>query len=81
MLNKGRFACLCSLNVISFHSQRDEPLFEFFDVPVYPPIPNPYDSLTPAELAAFGIGLARVDNGDDDDDDEANGDEEMEDDK
>jgi hypothetical protein len=45
------------------------------------PSQTPYDSLTPAELAAFGIGLARVDNGDDDDDDEANGDEEMEDDK
>jgi hypothetical protein len=48
------------------HSQRDEPLQEFPDVPVFPPVPDPYDSLTPAELAAFGIGPARVSSDDDD---------------
>jgi hypothetical protein len=45
-----------------------------------PPVPDPYASLTPAELAAFGIGPARVDN-DDDDDDEVRDDEETEDDE
>jgi hypothetical protein len=50
------------------HSQRDELLLEFPDVPVFPPIPNPYASLT-----------AHVSN-DDDDEEEANDDEEMEDD-
>jgi hypothetical protein len=59
------------------HGQWDEPLFEFPDVLVYPPVPNPYDSLTPAELATFSIGPARVD--DDDDGDEVNGNEETED--
>jgi hypothetical protein len=34
-------------------SQRDEPLIEFSDEPVYPPVPNPYASLTLVELAAF----------------------------
>jgi hypothetical protein len=48
------------------HSQRDEPLQEFPDVLVFPPIPNPYGLLTPVELAAFGIGLARVSSDDDD---------------
>jgi hypothetical protein len=37
------------------HSQWDEPLQEFPDVPVFPPVPDPYGSLTPMELAAFGI--------------------------
>jgi hypothetical protein len=57
------------------HSQRDEPLQEFPDVPVFPPVPSPYGSLTPAELAAFGIGPARASS---DDDDEAQDDEEEE---
>jgi hypothetical protein len=62
------------------HSQRDELLFEFPDVPVFSPIPKPYASLTAAELVAFGIGPARAPNDDDDDDEEAtNDDEEMED--
>jgi hypothetical protein len=61
------------------HSQRDEPLQEFPDIPVFPPVPDPYDSLTPAELAAFGVDPARVSS---DDDDEAQADEEeMEDDE
>jgi hypothetical protein len=42
------------------HSQRDEPLQEFLDVHVFSPIPDPYGSLTPTELAAFGIVPARV---------------------
>jgi hypothetical protein len=62
------------------HSQRDEPLQEFPDVSVFPPVLNPYGSLTPAELAAFGIGPARVSSNDDDeaqsDDDEETEDEE-----
>jgi hypothetical protein len=50
-------------------------------VHVYPPIPKPYASLTPAELPAFGIGPARApDNNDDDDEEAANNDEETEDD-
>jgi hypothetical protein len=32
------------------HSQRDEPLIEFPDKPVYPHVPDPYASLTPVEL-------------------------------
>jgi hypothetical protein len=43
-------------NQTIIHSQRDEPLLEFLDVPVYPLVPDPYVSLTPAELATFGIG-------------------------
>jgi hypothetical protein len=62
------------------HSQWDEPLLEFLDVPVFPPVPDPYASLTPAELAAFGIGPARVSD-DDNDGDQADDDEEMEDDE
>jgi hypothetical protein len=62
------------------YSQRDEPLQEFPDVPVFPPVPDPYGSLTPAELAAFGIGLARV-SSDDDDEAQADDDEETEDDE
>jgi hypothetical protein len=64
------------------HSQRDEPLLEFPDVPVYPPVADSYASLTPAELATFGVGpsYAPTDNDDgDDDEEEANDDEEMED--
>jgi hypothetical protein len=64
------------------HSQWDEPLLEFPDVPIFPPtpipVPDPYALLTPAELAAFGIDPAQVGD-DDDDDEEANDDEEMED--
>jgi hypothetical protein len=63
----------CNQEII--HSQRDELLQEFPDVPVFPPVPDPYGSLTPAELAAFGIGPARVSS---DDDDEAQADEEEE---
>jgi hypothetical protein len=32
------------------HSQQDEPLLDFPDVPIFPPVPNPYASLIPAEL-------------------------------
>jgi hypothetical protein len=48
------------------HSQRDEPLQEFFDVPIFLPVPDPYGSLTPAELVAFGIAPACVSSDDDD---------------
>jgi hypothetical protein len=64
------------------NNQRDEPLIEFPDVPVYPLVLDPYTSLTLAELAAFGIGPSCAPtNYDDDDDDEepANDDEETED--
>jgi hypothetical protein len=47
------------------HSQRDESLQEFPDVPVFPPIPDPYSSLTPTELASFSIGPTRVSSNDD----------------
>jgi hypothetical protein len=64
------------------HNQQDEPLLEFPDVHVFPPIPGPYASLTPAELAAFGIGPARAPDDDDDEEEEAaNNDEETEDDE
>jgi hypothetical protein len=60
--------------------QQDEPLLDFLVVPVYPPVPNHYASLTPAELAAFGIIPSHAPAGSDDDDgEEANDDEEMED--
>jgi hypothetical protein len=62
------------------HSQWDEPLQEFLDIPVFPPVPNPYGSLTPAELAAFDIGCARV-SSDDDNEAQADDDEETEDDE
>jgi hypothetical protein len=62
------------------HSQRDEPLQEFPDVPVFPLIPDPYSSLTPTELAAFGIGSVRV-SLNDDDEAQAVDDEETEDDE
>jgi hypothetical protein len=61
------------------HSQRDEPLQEFPDIPVFPPVPDPYASLTPTELAAFSIGPAHVSH--DDDEEQAGDDEEMEDDE
>jgi hypothetical protein len=61
------------------HSQRDKPLLEFLDVPIFPPIPDPYASLTPVELAAFGIGLAHV--SDDNNEEQDGDDEETEDDK
>jgi hypothetical protein len=61
------------------HSQRDELLHEFPDIPVFPPVPDPYASLTPAELASIGIGLAHV--FDDDDEEQADDDEETEDDE
>jgi hypothetical protein len=63
------------------HSQRDEPLLEFPDVPDFPPIPDPYALLTPAKLATFDIGPARVDDDDDDDEDQAADDEETKDDE
>jgi hypothetical protein len=64
------------------HSQRDDPLLEFFDVPVFPLVLDPYASLTPVELATFGIGPARALDDDDDDDKEAgNDDKETEDDE
>jgi hypothetical protein len=53
-------------------------LQEFLDIPVFPPVPNPYSSLTPAELAAFGIGPARV-SSDEDNEAQADDDEETED--
>jgi hypothetical protein len=62
------------------HSQRDEPLLEFLDVPVFPLVPDPYASLTPTELAAFGIGPACVSD-DEDNEEQAGDDEEMEDDE
>jgi hypothetical protein len=55
------------------HSQWDEPLQEFHDVPIFMPVPDPSGSLTPTELAAFGIGPACASS---DDDDEAQDDEE-----
>jgi hypothetical protein len=54
----------CNQEII--HSQRDEPLQEFPNVPVFPPVPDPYGSLTPTKLAAFSIGLARASSDDDD---------------
>jgi hypothetical protein len=63
------------------HSQQDEPLLEFPDVPVFPLIPDPYALLTPTELAAFGIGHARVFDDDDDNEEQAGDDEETEDDE
>jgi hypothetical protein len=51
-------------------------------VPVYPTAEDPYASLTPVELATFGIGPARTSDDDDNDVDEeaANDDKETEDD-
>jgi hypothetical protein len=61
------------------HIQRDEPLIEFPEDPVYPPVP--YASLTLTELAAFGVVFSQAPTtGNNDDDEEvANDDEEMED--
>jgi hypothetical protein len=39
-------------------------------VPIFPPVPGPYALLTPAELAAFGIGPSHAPTGYDDDDDD-----------
>jgi hypothetical protein len=47
--------------------------------PVFPPVLDPYASLTPAELVAFGIGHAHVSN--DDYEEQAGDDEETEDDE
>jgi hypothetical protein len=63
------------------HSQWDEPLLEFLDVPVFPPVPDPYVLLTPTELATFSIGPAQVDDDDDDAEEEAHNNEEIEDDE
>jgi hypothetical protein len=62
------------------HSQRDEPLQEFPDIPIFPPVPDPYSSLTPAELAAFGFVPARV-SSDNNDEAQADDNEETEDDE
>jgi hypothetical protein len=62
------------------HSQQDESFQEFPDVPVFPPVPDPYGSLTPTELAAFGIGPARA-SSDNNDEAQADDDEETEDDE
>jgi hypothetical protein len=45
-------------------------------MPVFPHVPIPYASLTPAELATFGINPARAHSNDDDDEEEATNDEE-----
>jgi hypothetical protein len=47
-------------------------------VPIFLPIPDPYASLTPIELAAFGIGPSHAPAGydDEDDDKEADNDDE-----
>jgi hypothetical protein len=68
----------CNQEII--HSQWDELLQEFSDVPVFPPVPDPYGSLIPAELAAFGIDPAHV-SSDNDDETQADSDEETEDDE
>jgi hypothetical protein len=62
------------------HSQRDEPLQEFPDIPIFSPVSDPYGSLTPDELAAFSISPARV-SSDNDDEAQADDDKEMEDDE
>jgi hypothetical protein len=66
-------------NQETIHSQRDEPLQVFPDIPVFLPVPDPYTSLTPAELATFGIGPTHVSNGDDEE--QASDNEETEDDE
>jgi hypothetical protein len=53
------------LNQEIIHSQRDEPLQEFPDVPVFSPLLDFYGSLTPIELVAFGISPACVSPDDD----------------
>jgi hypothetical protein len=68
----------CNQKII--YSQWDEPLQEIPDVPIFPPVLDPYGSLTPTELAAFDIDPAHV-SSNDDDEAQANDDEEMEDDE
>jgi hypothetical protein len=68
----------CNQEII--HSQWDEPLQEFPDIPIFLLVPDPYGSLTPTELAAFGIGHARV-SSDDNDEAQVDDDEETEDDE
>jgi hypothetical protein len=78
-----RMEIVCRYQEI-IHSQWDEPLLEFPDVPIYRPISDPYASLTPAELATFCIGPSDAPTGSDDDDDDqavAISDEEMEEDE
>jgi hypothetical protein len=62
------------------HSQQDEPLQKFPGVHVFPPVPDPYGLLTPAELTAFGIDPAHV-YSDDDDEAQADDNEETEEDE
>jgi hypothetical protein len=62
------------------HIQRDEPLLEYPNVPVFPPIPEPYASPTSTELDAFDIGPAHVSDNDDDEE-KADDDKETEDDE
>jgi hypothetical protein len=62
------------------HNQRDKSLQEFPDVPIFPSVPDPYSSLTPAEFTAFGIGPTHI-SSDDDEEARADDDEEMEDDE
>jgi hypothetical protein len=62
------------------HNQWDEPLQDFPDVPVFPPILDPYGLLTPVELADFGIGPAHV-SSDNNDEAQADDDEETDDDE
>jgi hypothetical protein len=69
----------CNQKII--HSQWDEPLLEFPDVHVFSPVSDPYASLTPAELAALGIGPAHAPDNDDDDEEAIIDDEETEDDE
>jgi hypothetical protein len=69
----------CNKEII--HSQWDELLLEFLDVPIFPLVPDPYASLTPIELAAFGVGPARAPDDDDEEEEAANDDEETKDDK
>jgi hypothetical protein len=68
----------CNQEII--HSQWGEPLQVFPDVPVFPPVPDPYGSLTLAKLVVFDIGSAHL-SFDDDDEAQADDDEETEDDE
>jgi hypothetical protein len=61
------------------HNQRDDPLQEFPDIPIFLPIPDPYTSQTPTKLAAFSIAPAHVSI--DDDEEQADDDVETEDDE
>jgi hypothetical protein len=62
------------------HSQRDEPLQKFPDIPIFSLVPGPYGSLAPAELAAFSIGPTHI-SSDDDDEAQPDDDEETEEDE